>query len=126
MHHHPLCLALAATLALDACDAMTDDSYRSELLFSLEGKVANRRTSIPSDLRLYLVWDWEDGIPNIAEQLDIEPTFPSIFQLNVFTMPRVMSPDLAQYILEPEMYRYAWGYLYAAPRNARFASLIAF
>jgi hypothetical protein len=125
--HRPtrLCLALATTfgLGLGACDAMTDDSYRGELLFSLEGTIA---TALPSDPRLYLVWDWADGIPNVAEQLDIEPTFPATFELNVFTTPRVLSPELAQYILEPGESRFTWGYVYAAARDATFASPIAY
>jgi hypothetical protein len=122
----PLCLTLAATLGLGACDAMTDDSYRGELLFSLEGKVANRRSTVPSDVRLYLVWDWENGVPNIADQLDIQPTFPATFRLNVFRIPDVLSPDYAEHILVPGQYRYAWGYLYAAPADSMFVGFTGF
>jgi hypothetical protein len=93
MHQHPLCLALAATLGLGACDAMTDDSYRGESLLSLRGDVHNGRSTIPQDVHIYLVWYSLGYIPAVAEELEIEPTFPATFRLQVFNTPPVHPLD---------------------------------
>jgi hypothetical protein len=74
---------VAMALSLGACDALTDEGFRGEVLFELSGKVDNRRVIKPSDVNLYLLWGLVEG-PNIADQLQIEPTFPANFQLKVF------------------------------------------
>jgi hypothetical protein len=89
----PFCLAITMALGLGACDAMTDDSYPGELLFSLRGDVHNRRSAVPRDVRVYLVWYSLGYTPVIAEELEIEPVFPATFRLRVFNTPPVHPVD---------------------------------
>jgi hypothetical protein len=85
----PALPALAA-LMLGACDPLSDHDYRGEALFSLEGKIDNRRAATPGDVKLSLVWvTTSASVPNVAEELDIAPTFPATFRLDVFNTPPV-------------------------------------
>src|SRR5262245_12063260 len=86
-------LGLAPVLALGVaeCDAHTDDRYLGEPLVSVHGKVANQRSETPPEVNLYQLWaDLRPGAPVfIAETLQLRPTFPVTFTLDVFTPPPV-------------------------------------
>jgi hypothetical protein len=79
--------ALVTTLA--ACDARTDDGYHGKPLFTLSGRIENRRTTLPDDVHLYLLWANTRDTHNVREELDIEATFPATFQMQVFRDPPV-------------------------------------
>lgn len=88
----PRLLATAALL-LAGCAARTDDKYNGEVLLSLHGTVTDHRTSPPPDVNLYLLWP--SGKPAgsvfIAETLELHPTFPVTFTLDVFTPPPIVA-----------------------------------
>lgn len=120
----PLCLPLA-TLCLGACGAMTDDSYRGELLFSLRGDVHSRRSAIPQDVRLYLVWYSLGYTPVVAEELEIEPTFPATFRLRVFNTPPVHPID-GPLSIPPEYPRLNLAQIVAATPGATFHEFLGY
>jgi hypothetical protein len=125
-----LCLpALAAMMpSIAACDAMTDDGYRGELLFALDGKIENSRQVIPSDVQLYLLWASSEG-PNVAEQLEIAPTFPATFRLDVFKTPHVLPPwdgDKYGFPQPPEYARLTIGHIVAATSDTEFQEFLSF
>jgi hypothetical protein len=79
-------------LLLTACAARTDNKYNGEALVSLNGVVTDHRTSPPPQANLYLVWPnpKHAGSALIAETLELHPTFPVTFTLDVFTPPPVI------------------------------------
>jgi hypothetical protein len=125
MHHHPLCLTLATTLSLGACDAMTDDSYRGELLLSLRGDVHNLRSAVLPDVHLYLVWYSLGYTPAVAEELEIEPKFPATFRLRVFNTPPVHPLD-GPFAIPAEYPRLNLAQIVAATPDAEFESFYGF
>ena len=78
-----------AALLLTACAARTDNKYNGEALFSLNGVVTDHRTSPPPEANLYLVWPnpKHAGAAFVAETIQLHPTFPVTFTLDVFTPP---------------------------------------
>jgi hypothetical protein len=83
---------LAATLGLGACDAMTDGGYPGEPQVSLRGTVEDRRTTTTrDDVKLYLLWQGNNGVPNIGVEVAVEPKFPVQFKLDVFEQPEVIA-----------------------------------
>ena len=89
-----------AVLLLNACAARTDDKYNGEALFSLNGVVTDHRTSPPPEANLYLVWPnpKHAGAALVAETIELHPTFPVTFTLDVFTPPPVIQfPDAPRF-----------------------------
>lgn len=79
-------------LGLVACDARSDGGYDGVPLFSLTGTVQNQLSTTPDDVGLYLVWE---GItePAVVVPLDVHPTFPARFRLDVMEEPDVFGPE---------------------------------
>jgi len=113
--------ALAATApSIVACDAKTDDGYRGEVLFTLDGKIANHRQFTPDDVNLYLLWASPDDKPNVAERLAIKPTFPVTFGLDLFVPPRLPPGDDYDHPLPRLWSRMTHGHIAAATSDAEF------
>jgi hypothetical protein len=122
-HLYRSLLALAA-VPLIACSAMTDDNYRGEVLLSLEGTIdARRAAAAPRDVNIALVWQLNYNSERTRVPLDLVPTFPASFQLNVFQRPPVLPLPTDEH--DPE---YGWvtsrstfGYIVAATPDADYA-----
>jgi hypothetical protein len=120
---HRRLLTLAA-VPLVACSAMTDDNYRGEVLLSLEGTIDGRAAAAPPrELNIALVWQLNYNAEQTKVPLDIVPTFPASFQLNVFKRPPVLP-----LVTDENDPRYGWetaratlGYIAAATPDAAYA-----
>jgi len=129
---HRFVLVLPALLTtLGACDARTDDGYRGEALFTLSGKIDNRRTTVPDDVHLYLLWKNTKDKQNIREEIEIEPTFPATFRMPVFRDPPVsLEPSVPKTIGgEPNPYYRSpitLGHFIAATSDAELDGFLSF
>lgn len=121
-HMHRSLLALVAA-PLVACSAMTDDDYRGESLLSLEGTIDTHRAAAPPrEVNISLVWQLNLNSEQTKVPLDLAPTFPATFQLNVFKRPPVLPV-----ITDEHDPRHGWetsratlGYIVAATPDAEF------
>lgn len=80
-------------LALIACDARSDGNYAGDPLFSLTGTVENQLSSTPEDVQLFLVWQGLEEKPAAVVPLDVHPTFPARFRLDVLEPPDVFGRE---------------------------------
>lgn len=86
-------LPLSLTLAAGCGDPLVDDSYRGDPLVTLTGSVQNPLTLQPAaEAAVYLLWQPQtstvgEPVGFTTERVDVEPTFPAEFQIDIFAPP---------------------------------------
>ena len=118
--------ALVCTTFLGGCDPAVNEEYKGEPIITLKGQITNALESNIDELDVRLSWAKIDidengdasGVSILAEQVDVEGSFPAEYKISVFEPP--VESAFVDLPIGEEGVRLAMGYITASVRGEEF------